>query len=250
MVVSRILLTILLAGLTANPAFALESAATPQDYTAVYKVLRNGKELAAVTIQLSHQQDVWKLHGFTHGTRGLAKFLNIKGTQTTVGTWLDGRFRPDNYSFSFSLAGFRKSWQALFDWQSSLVTTRSNRGTVPLQMTEDAIDPLSLSLNLRSELVENQAQLSARVVEEDKIKDHVYEVTGVEATDTALGCINTTRLQRLRNNPNRISQGWYARNYSFIPVRLQHKSNGGNNLELQITALEIAGKPIKAAASC
>ena len=250
MVLSRVLFLILLLCLTAFPAFALESTAAPQDYTAVYKVLRNGKELAAVTIQLSHQQDLWKLHGFTHDTRGLAKFLNIKGTQTTVGKWLDGQFRPENYSFSFSLAGFRKSWQALFDWQASQVTTRGKRGTLPLQMTEDAIDPLSLSLNLRSELVKNQAQLSARVVEEDKIKNHVYEVTGLETTDTALGCINTTRLQRLRKNPNRISQGWYARNYNFSPIRMQHKSNKGNNLELLITALEIEGKTIEAVAPC
>jgi len=200
MVLSRLpvtirLVTVLLAGLTANPAFALETVTTPQDYTAVHKVLRNGKELAAVTIQLSHQKDVWKLHGFTHDTRG-------------------------------------------------------SRGTVPLQMTEDAIDPLSLSLNLRSELVKNETEMSAHVVEEDKIKGHVYKVAGVETTDTALGCINTTRLQRLRNNPNRISQGWYARNYNFILVRMQHKSNRGNNLELQITALEIEDKTIKTVAPC
>ena len=250
MVLSRILFTILLAVLTAIPAFALESAAAPQDYKAVYKVLRNGKELAAVTIQLSHQQDVWKLHGFTHDTRGLAKFLHIKGTQTTIGKWLDGRFRPENYSFSFSLAGFRKSWQALFDWPSNMVTTRSKRGAVPLQMSEDAIDPLSLSLNLGSELVNNQARMSAHVVEEDKIKEYVYDVARAETTDTALGCINTTRLQRLRNNPNRISQGWYARNYNFIPVRMQHKSNKGNDLELRITALEIEGRTVEAVAPC
>lgn len=250
MALSRNLLMALVACLVSQPAIALEHAAPAKEYTAVYKVLRNGKELAAVTIQLSHEQDVWRLHGFTHDTRGLAKFLNINGTQTAVGKWLDGQFRTENYSFSFSLAGFRKSWQALFDWQSSLVTTKGSRGALPLKMTEPTNDPLSLSLNLRSELVKNQAQMSAYVVEEDKIKDHVYKVTGEEPTDTALGCINTTRLERMRNNPDRVSQGWYASNYNFIPVRMQHKSTKGNHLELRITALEIEGKTIEAVAPC
>jgi hypothetical protein len=250
MVLSRILFPVLMACAVATPAPASESTAPAKEYTAVYKVLRNGKELAAVTIELSQEQDVWKLHGFTHDTRGLARFLNIRGTQTAVGKWLDGQFRPENYSFSFSLAGFRKSWQALFDWQSNLVTTKGSRGALPLQMSEDTNDPLSLSLNLRSELVKKQAQMSAYVVEEDKIKDHVYKVIGEEPTDTALGCINTTRLERLRDNPDRVSQGWYASNYNFIPVRMQHKSTKGNNFELQITALEIEGQAIAAVAPC
>jgi len=241
-------------------ATAAEQYSVPQDYTAVYKVLRNEKELAAVTISLSHQQDVWTLHGYSHDTRGFAEFLRIKGTQTTTGKWHDGRFRPDNYELSFSLIGFKTNWQALFDWQTGIVETTGKQGKSRLPMESYANDPFSLSLNLRYQLAKNLSAppvsspgdgvIDIKVVDEDEIENHQYRFDPQGRTNTGLGCLDTTLVRRVRENRKRLSLGWYAQDHQFIPVRMQHKSKKGTNLELLIVSLEIDGTEIQPTAPC
>jgi hypothetical protein len=272
-----ILVTSLLALPVVGKSLAtIDPADITSDYTAVYKVLRNDKELAAVTISLSHQDDTWKLHGFSHDTRGLAKFLNIKGTQTTTGKWQNGRFRPDNYEFSFSLIGFKSSWQAMFDWQAGIVETHSRQGESRLPMSGVADDPFSLSLNLRSQLSEHLSDESANmmvdaqvvdaqvvdarvvdarvvdawVVDEGKIENQLYHYERQVEIDTGLGCLDTALVRRVRENEKRLSLGWYARDHEYIPVRMQHKNKKGASLELVIVSLEIHGAAIQPTAPC
>ena len=139
------LLCTLFLALSPAPAFAAENFAIPPDYTAVYKVMHKGDDLAEVTIQLSHQDDTWTLHGYTHDMQGLADLLNVKGAQTVTGKWQDGSFKPDNYDFSFGLVGYKSAWQANFDWPGGTVTTSGKSGDIQLPLTGGAVDPFSLS---------------------------------------------------------------------------------------------------------
>ena len=101
-------LCVLPAILHADPLNTGDPSVYPRAYKAVYQVLRNYKDVARVTVGLSHQHKLWTLHGYTHDTRGMAKFLRIKGAQTTTGTWGNGRFIPDEYEQSFSLIGYKR----------------------------------------------------------------------------------------------------------------------------------------------
>ena len=227
-----------------------EPSAVLQDYTAVYEVLRNNKKLAKVTISLSHQDETWTLHGFTHDMKGLADVLNVNGIQTVTGRWQEGRFLPGNYDFSFSLIGYKTAWHADFDWPSGVVTTRSKSGTAELSLANGAVDPFSLSLNIRSHLSEDQPQMALDVVDEDEIENHVYQADLNESVDTALGCLETTRVRRIRKNSKRTSLVWYANDYNYVPVQLRHFKKEGKGLQLQILSLDIAGQSVLPVGSC
>lgn len=222
----------------------------PRDYTAVYQVLRNDKQVGAVTISLSHQGDVWTLHGFTHDMRGLAKMLNIKGSQTSTGKWTDGRFLPHDYKVSFSLIGYKNGWNADFDWTTDVVTTTSKDTQTRLSLLGGAVDPFSLSLSIRSLLAENQSQMKLDVIDEDLIDSEVYAAKTDEFFDSALGCLQTTRVERIRENNKRSSMIWYADDHDFVPVLMHHSKRKGNKLELQITSLAIDGQKITPIAAC
>ncbi len=250
---SRILTLVLSTPLLTFPMASLEAgeaATIPPDYTAVYQVLRNDKNIAGVTIRLSHQDDVWTLHGFTHDMHGLADVLNIKGAQTTTGTWQDGRFIPDHYRFSFSLIGYKTAWQANFDWPEEIVTTSSKSGDTQLTLADGAVDPFSLSLNIRSHLAQNQTRMALNIVDEDEIDSHVYEADHRESVDTALGCLQTTRVRRVRENSKRVSMVWYADDYNYVPVLMQHSKKKGNSFRLQIISLDVNGQPIQPGNAC
>jgi hypothetical protein len=233
-----------------TPVGAAETHAIPQDYTAVYKVLRNDKNLAEVTIRLSHQDDIWTLHGFTHDMRGLADVLNVKGTQTTTGIWQDGRFLPGDYRFSFSVIGYKSKWQANFDWPSGFVTTSSKSGDTQLPLAGGAVDPFSLSLNIRSLLAEKQTSMAVNIIDKDEIDEQMYRADLEESVDTALGCFQTTRVKRVRENKKRVSMVWYANDYSYVPVLMQHSKKKGNDFRLQIISLDVGGQQIQPESHC
>ena len=247
---SFLLCTLFLA-FSPGPAFAAGTFAIPPDYTAVYKVMYKGDELAGVTIQLSHQDKAWTLHGYTHDMQGLADLLKVKGIQTVTGHWQDGSFKPDNYDFSFSLVGYKSVWQANFDWPEGIVTTSGKSGNVQLPLTGGAFDPFSLSLNVGSLLEQGQKQIEVNIIDEDKLQNHLYQVELVEPVDTAMGCLQTTRVKRIRKKKSkRTSLAWYANDYSYIPVQMQHFKKNGKGISMQIIGLEVEGRPIQAVASC
>ncbi len=229
---------------------AAEGPAIPQDYTAVYRVLRNDKAVAEVTIRLSHQDNIWTLHGFTHDMQGLADWLNVKGVQTATGRWLDGEFIPDNYKFSFSLLAYKTTWQAVFDWPSGIVTTTSKSGDSQMPLVGGAIDPFSLSLNISSQLANHQSPMVVNIVDEDDIKKHLYEVDREESIDTALGCLAVTRVMRIRKNLKRTSLVWYADDHNYIPVLIRHSKKHGNDFKLKIISLDVGGQPVQPVGPC
>ncbi len=229
---------------------ATEAPAIPPDYTAIYQVFRNHKNIAEVTIRLSHRDDIWTLHGYTHDMQGLANFLRIKGAQTTTGTWLDGKFIPEDYKFSFSLIGYKTDWHADFDWSSGLVTTHGKAGDTQLLLADNAVDPFSLSLNIRSQLAKNQTQMSVSIIDESEINNHMYEAGLEEPVDTALGCLETTRVRRIRENSKRTSMVWYANDYNYVPVLMQHSKKNGNDFRLKIISLDVNGLLVQPVSPC
>lgn len=245
-----LLACLLYSAFPAISAHAIETQLAPQDYTAVYKVLRNGKALAKVTIKLSHENDTWTLHGHTHDMKGLADLLNIKGSQTTTGKWQQGAFIPEKYQYSFSVVGYSSAWKADFDWPSGLVTTNNKKGQTQLPLNSGAIDPFSLSLNISSHLAKNQPVMQIDIVDENEIDRHEYQLEPGEPVDTALGCMDTTRVKRIHKNPKRTSLVWYADEHNYIPVAMQHAKKNGNDLRMQIISLDINGLSIQPSAPC
>jgi len=213
-------------------------------------VLRNGKALAKVTIKLSHEDDNWTLHGHTHDMKGLADLLNIKGSQTTTGKWQQGAFIPEEYQYSFSVVGYSTAWKANFDWPSGVVTTKNKKGQTRLPLDGGAIDPFSLSLNISSHLAKNQPIMRIDIVDENEIDRQEYQLEPGEAVDTALGCMDTTRVKRIHKNPKRTSLVWYADEHNYIPVAMQHAKKNGNDLKMQIISLDINGQSIQTRGPC
>ena len=229
---------------------AVEFTADPQEYTAVYKVLRKNKNIGEVTVRLSQSDGIWTLHGFTHDMRGLADVLNVKGSQMVTGKWQDDRFLPENFDYSFSLIGYKTSWHAKFDWPSGIVTTRSRSGKTRLPLDSGALDPFSLFLNTRSYLAKNQSTMTVDVIDEDEIENHLYRAELQESVQTGLGCLKTTQVKRIRRNSKRTSLVWYANEYDFIPVQMLHFKKKDKSLRLQIISLKVAGQPVHPVGSC
>lgn len=248
--VTPVVLSVIVAALPVKASAGAATAAAPREYTAIYDVLRRDENVAKVTISLTRQGELLNLRGFTHDMRGLADLLNVKGEQSVRGTWQDGNFRPDEYTFLFSLIGYKSTWQANYDWPAGKVTTRVKSDEFVLPLASGAVDPLSLFLNTRSYLLAGQTRMELDLIDEDEIEHHLYVAELVEPVDTALGCLETTRVKRIRKNAKRTSLAWYANEHDYIPVMLQHKKKKGNDLTMKLTSLAVDGQPVPPTESC
>ena len=88
------------------------------------------------------------------------------------------------------------------------------------------------------------------IVDENEIDRQEYQLEPGEAVDTALGCMDTTRVKRIHKNPKRTSLVWYADEHNYIPVAMQHAKKNGNDLKMQIISLDINGQSIQTRDPC
>jgi len=247
---SQLICTVLLAALSLQ-AQAADHSSMPREYTALYNILRNHKVLGQLTVSLSHNDDIWTMHGTIHDVHGLAKLLAVKGMQRSTGRWQDDQFKPETYEYFFSVIGHKSGWLAKYDWPGPTITTREKRKELAFPLDNDTTDPLSISLSIRSHLMEGTHRFTINVVDRDEVKALRFQSHDEESTSTALGCFETIYVEHVLEKPSkRQTLGWYAKNLDFVPVRMDYVKKKGNDYSLRLISLEMEGKPTLTGQEC
>lgn len=241
-------LLVLLAG-------AANLAADWQPFHARYAVYRNGKLSGKADITLEQRGERWVLHTSGNGTHGLARFLHVTDTEQVEGFYLDGRFRPEQYTHHTRVAGIDRGWTALFDWPSNTVNIftgkmKKNEDALSLNLGPGALDPLSLKLELQRRLRDQEADMLFHMVDDDEIKEQTYRVLQAEKLETSLGCLNTMPVERIRTNSTRYTRAWHAPDLDFITVRMEHGKTDGDHMEMRITELVQGGREVTPSPGC
>ncbi len=225
-------------------------ADTDIPFEAVYEVTINGKPRLETRVSLSRQGEAWVLESSSKGTRGMAKFLNVRSNESSTGRWENKRFVPNEFRFHSRLAGHNERWSASFDWTTNMVTTEHEDGESILAVTNRASDPLSVTLFTRNLLEQGVQKFTLEMVDEDVIDHHDYLAGPVEQLHTPLGCFEVTPVKRIRINSKRYTQAWYAKSLAFIPLQIRHGKKGGKEYKMRITSLIMDGKEISGTADC
>jgi hypothetical protein len=88
------------------------------------------------------------------------------------------------------------------------------------------------------------------VIDRDEIENHLYRAHPGEFLETELGCVKTTRVERIRENSTRRSTAWYAEELAYIPLQVRHLKKKGSTMEVSIVSLRVAGQETPFAADC
>jgi hypothetical protein len=122
--------------------------------------------------------------------------------------------------------------------------------TYVLPFEGEAFDPLSLKLEMRRRLEFDDPDLSFMMVEEDEIEQQDFRILETEWLETSLGCLETTPIEKIRNNNRRYTRAWHAPALGNIEVRVEHGKTGGDHLEMRITGLTLNGATVEARPGC
>lgn len=239
-------LACLLALLCSAPAWGGLSA-----YEARYSIYRNGKLIGKLDIELANRGGVWELNSTGSGTHGLARILRAKDREQVTGRVEDGQFVPGRHTRHTRVAGIDDKWESIFDWESNQVTVvHDGKKEHVLSLQGEALDPLSLKLEMRRRLEESNADLSFLMVEEDEIEEQNFRQLESEWLETALGCMETTPIEKVREKSTRYTRAWHAPALGNIEVRVEHGKVGGDHLEMRITELSFGGDEVLARPGC
>lgn len=249
------LVSALVPALAGSSSARADEAYTLGPYSARYAIYRNGKLTGKMEVSLERHGERWIIRSEGSGTHGLARILAARDIEDVDGRMLDGRFRPDRYHRHTRVAGMDDRWTADFDWDERAVSVVHDRqDPVVMQMGEpgigDALDPLSLKLELRHRLSGEDPQLQFQMVEEDAVDEQNFQVLPGEWMETSLGCLRTVPVEKIRHNSKRYTRAWHAPELEFIEVRLEHGKTGGNHLEMRITELTLDGVEVAPRPGC
>jgi len=225
-------------------------AAAAHEFRAEYQVLVDGKPRLEITIKMSRQGDFWVLNSEGRGTKGLARMLGVSSAETSRIERVGDTFRPIEFSHHSRVAGRDERWSAGFDHGENQVQLIHEEGTSVFEISPGTWDPLSLTLELRHRLAAGETDFEVRVADEDEIDSHRYRAGAPRQLKTSVGCLAVIELERVRENSSRYSRGWYAVEYGFMPVRIQHGKTGGKDFDMRIRQLVIASEDVQAPQSC
>ena len=227
------------------------AAAPPDPYEAEYGVYRNGKRIGRATAKLELTGD----HKFRYlrtskGTKGLAALMNTSDSETAEFEYVDGEYRPVHYETRNSVAGRKRGWQADIDWQQNKITGRDDGEEFELEAEPGLQDPGSFQLTLHDTLDAGEQSFEIRMLDGAEIQDRKFVAEDVDGFTTSIGCTDTIKVDRVRENSKRYTTAWYAPSAGHTLVRLDHGKRGDKTNSMRLERLTIDGKAITFEGEC
>jgi len=229
---------------------------TPADaallpYEANYSVYRNGKLVGMLEIVLEIEDGRWQISSQARGTHGLARILRANDQEQVTGLLQGDSFLPERHTRHTRVAGVDDHWETRFDWEADTATVVHDGNewfVLPLQGA--ALDPLSMKLEMRRRLMENDPDLVFVMVDEDEVDKEHFRLLKSERIGTSLGCFETLPIEKIRRNSRRYTRAWHAPELGNLEVRVEHGKVDGDHMELRINELRVDGEAVRPGPGC
>jgi hypothetical protein len=229
--------------LATGNAFADSSIAAPSiatspisPFKAEYATLRNGKELARTTIQLSRNADTtWTLRTTTTGTSTLARMAGLDVAEESVIRWVDGRPETLHYDFRQDVAFKNKRRHGEFDWEANAVHMVDGKNDARYGLVPYTVDRHALTLALASDLSRNATRFDYKVAMKDAIEDVRYTPCGNARLTVPAGTFATRCLERVRKK--RTSTSWFDEAREWVPVQIEQVESKGDTVTLKLVSI-------------
>ncbi len=172
----------------------------------------------------------------------------IANLQQSVYFELDGtHVRPLNYSYD--LSGVSSELQTVaYDWETGLAQSREDDSQWQIELVPNTLDQLSHQLAMRLQLGSSDGyrdEYSFTLIDGGELEEHRYRFLGEEVLQTAMGRLNSVKLERIRENSDRTTVVWFATDWEYLLARIEQR-NGRMRIDLDIRAAEMNGRIINA----
>lgn len=228
------LLCLLPLSLAANATLA----AQPKNFEAIYKAKYRGISVTA-TRTLETLGDGSQLYTF-YAESWLA---DLK--ERSMFRW-DESDHVVPVRYHYERTGLGRDREAIldFDWKNKKVTNDVESKPWKMDIPRLAMDKLSFQMQLRADLINGKPLTEYDIADGGRLKQYRFEVLGEEEVNTDAGRFKTVKVKRLREDADRHTTFWLAKDWDYMVVRLQ-QIDDGESYEIDLNEATLDGKKVK-----
>lgn len=235
----RLLASVLL--LMAMPLFAETPVAQVLPFSLSYTVFRNDQALGVADLRnMQVSPGHWQFVSQTKATQGIANFAGASISEQS-----NLIVRRERLELLSNRLETKVAWKSIIK-TSQLVDAgktylyKDDKGSKSVPYQAGMLDQHSLTLALMLDLrTSNKGQnLVYPVFNKGKAEPYTFKVIGYQVLNTALGPLNTVRVDRIRKTANgKTTRSWFAVDKNFIPVLIQQNDENGDDIEMRLIAI-------------
>ena len=157
--------------------------------------------------------------------------------------WIDDVPRPNQYVYDQSGFGGR-SRSVTFDWLNDLAVATVRGESVELQLEGNTLDELSMYTYIKQELNKGNNEIIFSVVDRNVVEEYRYQVITEEDVATESGIFSAIKVERIRENSNRLTQLWFAKNHDMLLIKLFQRDPDGDEFEITLSHAQVNGEVV------
>ncbi len=216
-------------------------AAAPLPFFAEYNARVQGLR-AQAEISLTQSGDLEYIANSTIKVRLLgATVTTIRESSHFI--WEDDAPRPYNYEYRQSGIGGR-SRSIVFDWQNNLAVANVRDENTEIQLVANTVDELSQYTLIRQELLEGNEEIYFDIIDRNQLEEHFYRVVTEEVLVTDSGDFTAIKVERIRENSERLTQLWFAKEYDMLLLQIYHRDPDGDEIIITMNNAQLDDEAI------
>lgn len=133
---------------------------------------------------------------------------------------------PLHYSYARRSVGKDRTAELSFDWKNKTVTNNVQKTSWQMDITQKVQDKLSYQIQMQQDLLNGGESFTYQIADGGRLKEYKFTIVGDEILDTPLGKVNTIKVKRSRENDERVTYAWLAKDWNYLLVRLQQEEKG------------------------
>ena len=211
----------------------LSAQAQLRPFTAVYAAAYQGSEIGQGTLQFNLDNGRYSLNLKVEPT-GLLSIIPFAIYEQAQGTLDTEGPQPDRYAYTRSGIGKKRQETVLFEPSGILRDFKGERST--LAYDSSISDPLSLILQVMTDLQAQRLQTHYRMLNRGKINEYLIQDLGNKTLQTSLGELPTRYIQR--GTDERLIRFWLGSSVDYVPIKIVQFEDNREELSLNIRSLE------------
>jgi hypothetical protein len=133
---------------------------------------------------------------------------------------------PLKYTYARRGLGKDRTAELTFDWQEKTVTNNVQKTSWEMDIAQKVQDKLSYQLQMQQDLLSGHKDFDYQIADGGHLKKYKFTTVGEEVLETPLGKVNTVKIKRSREDNDRVTYAWLAKDWNYLLVRLQQEEKG------------------------
>ncbi len=199
----------------------------PPLFKATYKLHSGGIEIATMEREMSRIADNHYAYLSITQTVGLVALLHKDHiVERSEWTTSNGIPRPLYYTYSRTRGKKNRNVEIRFDWENRRTLHKVRDRDLELPLPEGTLDKLLYQYAIMLNAAGNRFPVTYHIADGGKMKQYDFSRLGDEKVKTALGELQTLKLQSNPSVKDKQITIWCAPDQNYLPVKVEHKEDG------------------------